>query len=201
MALASVHPTEMPKKMDRVAHNSTDTPGSNATIGRLFAEHNASLIRFLRVRLNSDQDAREVAQEAYMRLLQLDKPNAVSFPRSYLFRVAANIATDRLRHQAVRRMFHADLLFDATDNLCPERYSAAREQVAIVELSLSELPQRVREAFLMQRLNGFSAAEVARRLGLNERTTCHYISKAMLHCRRRLDEALDEPSGLEVTLR
>jgi RNA polymerase sigma-70 factor (ECF subfamily) len=189
---------------DHVAEIVEETDGScdeldhgakDSAVGRLFAEHNASLIRFLRLRLNSDQDAREVAQEAYVRLLQLDKPGAVSYLRSYLFRVAANIAMDRLRHSGVQRSVHADGVFEGMDDLSPERILAAREQVAIVEAGLSELPVRVREAFLLRRLNGFTAKEVARRLGLNERTTNYYIAKAMLHCRKRLDEALNEHGG------
>src|SRR5882672_7575900 len=162
----------------------------DGSVARLFAEHNAALIRFLRRSHNSDQDAREIAQEAYVRLLQLDKPDAVSFLRNYLFRIAANLATDRLRHMRVSRGIQGDPLFDRhMDEIDPERSLAAREQVAIVEASLNDLPEKVRDAFLMQRINGLSAAEVARRLGLNERTTCHYIAKAMLHCRKRLDEA------------
>ena len=56
------------------------SPGARrAAVARLFADHNASLIRFLRLRLNSDQEARDVAQEAYVRLPQLDEPGAVGF--------------------------------------------------------------------------------------------------------------------------
>jgi RNA polymerase sigma-70 factor (ECF subfamily) len=168
---------------------------STSAVARLFAEHNASLIRFLRLRLNSDQDAREVAQEAYARLLQLDQPGAISFLRSYLFRVAANIASDRLRHNTVCQNTHVEMFFPGSHELSPERSFSAREQMAIVEASLMQLPKRVRDAFLLQRLNGFSASEVARRLGLNERTARHYIAEAMLHCRKRLDEALGESAG------
>ena len=51
-------------------------------------------------RLRDEHEAKEVAQEAYVRLLQLDRPGAVSFLRSYLFKTAANIAIDRARQRA-----------------------------------------------------------------------------------------------------
>src|SRR5581483_12225459 len=70
-------------------------------IEKLFREHNQSLVRFLITRLNSEQEAREVAQEAYVRLLQLDRPEAVGFLRQFLFKTALNIATDRIRHRQV----------------------------------------------------------------------------------------------------
>src|SRR5690242_21867578 len=84
-------------------------------VERLFAEHNRALIRFLRTRVRSDQEARDVAQEAYVRLLQLDQVQTVSFLRAYLFRIALNIATDRIRAEAIRYNAHQDPVFDLED--------------------------------------------------------------------------------------
>ncbi len=45
-------------------------PGTRAAqVVALFREHNAALVAFLRVRLNSLADAQEVAQEVYLKLL------------------------------------------------------------------------------------------------------------------------------------
>src|SRR5687768_4480615 len=70
-------------------------------IERLFREHNESLIRFLLLRLRSYQAAREVAQEAYVRLLSLHEPGAVSYLRAFLFRTAAHLAIDRQRREDI----------------------------------------------------------------------------------------------------
>lgn len=46
-----------------------DAPGATpAEIERLFREHNAALLRFVTAKLGSQHEAREVAQEAYVRL-------------------------------------------------------------------------------------------------------------------------------------
>jgi DNA-directed RNA polymerase specialized sigma24 family protein len=71
--------------------------GSPSDVARLFREHNAALLRFAAARLGSEHEAREVAQEAYVRLLQLDRRQTIGFLRAYLFKTAANLATDRLR--------------------------------------------------------------------------------------------------------
>src|SRR5258706_5836114 len=73
-------------------------------VASLFEEHNRALISFLTLRLHSPQDAKEVAQEAYVRLLELDRTGAVSFLRAYLFKIASNLAVDRIRRQIVRRV-------------------------------------------------------------------------------------------------
>lgn len=159
-------------------------------VARLFSDHNSALVRFLRLRLKSDQEARDVAQEAYVRLLQLDQPGAVSFLRAYLFRTAANIATDRLRRAATRRAVDHDPVFeDDADGLDPERAALARERLLIVDAGLRELPDKVRDAFLLHRLGGLSCAEIAPRMALSERMIRNYVVQAMVHCRLRLDGA------------
>lgn len=166
------------------------TARSRDAVARLFSDHNSALVRFLRLRLKSDQEARDVAQEAYVRLLQLDQPGAVSFLRAYLFRTAANLATDRLRRAATRRAVDHDPVFeDKADDLDPERAALARERLAIVEAGLSELPERVRTAFLLHRLGDHSCSEIASRMAMSERMIRNYVVQAMVHCRLRLDEA------------
>jgi len=52
-------------------------------VARLFREHNDALVSLLALRLRSLHDAKEVAQEAYVRLLQLDRSDgAISLLRS-----------------------------------------------------------------------------------------------------------------------
>lgn len=172
-----------------------DIAGSSRSeaVTRLFAEHNATLLRFLKLRVRSDPEAREIAQEAYVRLLQLDEPGAISFLRAYLFRTANNLATDRLRRIAVRREAHADPLFEPiNDEIGPDRSLIAREQLHIVQEALDELPNHVRTAFLLHRLDGLSLRDVGARLNVSERSAYNYVVRAMIHCRSRLDKRLGE---------
>lgn len=166
-------------------------PLTPAAVERLFAEHNRSLIRFLRTRLKSDQEAKDVAQEAYVRLLQIDQPGTVSFLRAYLFRTALNIATDRMRAESIRHVAHQDPVFDdvATEP-DPERITSAREQLRLVTESLAELPTKPRLAFLWHRVSDMKIEDVAERLDVSDRMVRKYIVQALVHVRMRLD-ALD----------
>jgi DNA-directed RNA polymerase specialized sigma24 family protein len=93
-----------PEQPDDSEHRQADAARDrSAHIERLFREHNQSLVRFLNARLASEHEAREVAQEAYVRLLQLDKPGAIGFLRAFLFKTASNLAVDRLRHRRIVR--------------------------------------------------------------------------------------------------
>lgn len=171
---------------------STDAQGGIAPqeVARLFTEHNSTLVRFLRARLGSDQEARDAAQEAYVRLLQIDQPGAVSFLRAYLYRTAANIATDRRRRAAVRDIAHKDPIFDMrSDDIDPERAALAKERLRLVEAAIASLPERQRLAFLLHRISDMSIVDVATRLGMSERVVRDHVVKALVRIRQKLDEA------------
>jgi RNA polymerase sigma factor (sigma-70 family) len=74
-----------------------------SALSSLFREHNRTLVRFINARLRNEQEANEIAQEAYVKMLQLDRcPGTASFLRHYLFRVAENLAVDRIRQRYSR---------------------------------------------------------------------------------------------------
>jgi RNA polymerase sigma-70 factor (ECF subfamily) len=160
------------------------TPGR---VENLFRDHNDTLLRFLRARLNSDADAREVAQEAYVRLLQLDQPGQPSFLRAYLFKVASNIATDIIRQRRVRRSSNDTEEDQQSMPALQERALSAKEQLSAVQKALNELPPRCREAFVLSRHDGFSTGDIAVRLHVSDRMVRNYLVRALEHLRSAIE--------------
>ena len=135
------------------------------SVESLFREYNQSLVRFLAARLSSDAEAREVAQEAYVRLLQLDQPKAIGFLRAFLFKTASNIATDHLRRRRLARAARTADPFDfEVDQRSPHEYAASTEEIEIVELCLRLTP-RCRQVVLLSRVEGKSSRESPRSSG------------------------------------
>lgn len=159
-------------------------------ISRLFSEHNASLIQFLATRLRSEQEAKEVAQEAYVRLLSLEDSGAVSFLRAFLFKTAANLAVDRIRSRnRQQQAVDAGLCDESREAPTPDREVANAQEVEVVQRLIAELPPKCRHAFLMHRVHGAEFSEIAREMGLSERMVRHYVLRAVLYCRAGLDAA------------
>ncbi len=146
------------------------------------------------MRLRSLQEAKEIAQEAYVRVLQLHQPGAESFLKAYLFRVATNLAVDRLRQRGRRYRYEEDVPTDEleTDLEEPSRRTLAREQLGALIAGLEELPPKCRDAFLLYRLDGVGQQEIAARLGVTERMVRNYITHALVYCRLRADGATPE---------
>lgn len=160
-------------------------------IERLFREHNQALIRFVALRVRSQQEAREIAQEAYVRLLQLDQTGAVSFLRALLFKIAANLTVDHIRHeQTVRRYAQGGGFFDELPvPPTPEHAAYNKQELELLGRLVDELPPKCRQAFLWHRVHGLEFSEIARRMGLGERMVRTYVVRAVLYCRAGLDAA------------
>ncbi len=156
--------------------------GPNASpVERLFREHNEALLRFLRSRLRSDADAREAAQEAYVRLLQLDEPDRPAFLRAYLFKIGANVASDLVRRQRVRTAAADAEPLEPAEPPFQEQGLMARQQLHVIREALDELPPRCREAFLFSRMDGLSTAEIGVRLKVSDRMARLYLVRALEH--------------------
>jgi len=156
----------------------------------LFREHNQALLRFAAAKLGSEQEGREVAQEAYVRLLQLERPETISHLRAFLFKTASNLAKDRLR--ARRR---APMVRDATEvdlvafELSPERQCAGDQMIGVLTAALAELPRNCQKIFVYYRIEGLDRSEIAARMGLGERMVRLYMARTLEHIRRRLNQA------------
>ncbi len=166
-----------------------DNEKSRATVvERLFREHNEALIRFLRGRVGSHNEALEVAQEAYVRLLSLDQPGAVSYLRAFLFKTAANIAIDRRRrNQNFDKVAGRQLFTELTENRTPERQLSGEQTLRHLGALIASMPPKCRESFVMNQIHGLDAATIAHRLGITDSMVRKYVVRALLHCRARMD--------------
>lgn len=164
-------------------------PEHQAAVKQLFREHNRALVNFLLARLSSEQEARDVAQEAYVRLLQLHQPGAIGFLRGYLFRIAANLSVDRVRNRAVRERSAVEVFEEFSEAEATEQEAMTRQEFDRALDALNELSPKHREAFVRHVMEGYSTPDVAREMGVDERTVRKYVTRALLHCRQRLQGA------------
>ena len=160
----------------------------SALVSDLFRDNNRALVRFLLTHLSNEQEAREVAQEAYVRLLQLDQPEAISFLRTYLFRTALNLAIDRVRRRRRTECIERIDLFDeCSTDASVEQAVLAEQEVALLKLAVQELKPKCRRAFVLHKFYERSVVDVATEMDLTPRMVRSYIARAVYYCRLRLD--------------
>ncbi len=88
-----------------------------AFVGSAFEQYHASLHRFLMRRLRSTQNAQDLAQETYLRLLRMDNHELVRKPQAYLYRVASNLVYEfKLRERNAPVAFDSEALEHAAEH-------------------------------------------------------------------------------------
>lgn len=153
---------------------------------RLFEENYVPLSRYL-FRFTGDADAAaDVAQEAFVRLLERAPREQ---PRAWLFRVATNLAMERGRTS--RRRWN--LLLRAADRApaadpppAPDAAHEGKERRAAVQRALATLSEKERMALLM-REEGFAQREIAEAVGTTTGSVGTLIARAMDKLARNLD--------------
>jgi RNA polymerase sigma-70 factor (ECF subfamily) len=160
----------------------------------LLTENYGELVKRLSLRVGGTVDANDIVQDAFLRLQRVSAEQIIENPRSYLFRIADNLAIDHIRSrtsQARRLEQVGDIHLIASGDPSPERIIDYRQRLARLEGVISELPDRQRKAFLMHKLDGLSHSEVAQVMGISKSGVEKLITKALARCRDGLDDLID----------
>lgn len=172
-----------------------DSPLSKDDIKALFQNHNEELVRYLTSRLKSHEEAVEVAQEAYVRLLRLDDSSTIGFLRAFLFRTATNIAIDRVRRRGLAQAYMDEATPEQQVNemfgFTPERSLAAKQSLEKVLECVAALPPKCRHAFIEYKFKHRSYEDIAEDMGLTSSMVRKYVLRALVHCADKLSDELD----------
>ncbi|SLM48876.1 RNA polymerase sigma factor [Nitrospira japonica] len=157
----------------------------------LFREYYDELVRYLTVRLRSRDQAMDVAQETFLRVLTHEPSLPINKPRAFLYRTALNLTVDLFRRQQRHveepldeESIEAALIVPAEQ----EAHTEAKEQVRLLYEAVMELPTRCRQVFLLHKFKDYSQAEIASRLGISISMVEKHVLKATAFCRERFKD-------------
>ena len=160
----------------------------------VYRETYSDLVRFLHRKVWDVDRAQDLAQEVFVRALDVDAGN----PRAWLFTVANNLARDEAR-AAVRRKKHLVLLKGeaeaaAAGHSDPHADSLEqRERMDVVKQSLDALSEGDRTVLLLWDA-GLNYDEIAEQTGLKKGA----IGTTLARARKRLVEAYERLEGGHV---
>lgn len=164
--------------------------GCRLDVDALYQEQASKLTRFLAGRIGSREEARDLVQEAFSRLLGRRGTGSgeVERPEAYLNRVTRNLLYDRAKTHS-RRSAHLHVVAD--DEMLPgpdpQRLLETRDMLRRLEAAMLKLKPKTREIFMAHRLDGMSYAEIAELTGLSIKGVEKQMSKAIAHIDRMLD--------------
>ena len=161
------------------------------------AHHYKELLNFCARNLRDRDAAADLVQEAYARLLSVQRAGtAVADPRALLFRTARNLLTDLYRRAAVRTHDSLEQLAEhehpaVPEHLQPEQACAFAQYAQALCGAIDSLPPRCREAFVLTRFEGLSHHQVAGRMGISRNMVAQNVIRAVLVC-KAADEAFHD---------
>jgi RNA polymerase sigma factor (sigma-70 family) len=183
------------EKIDAVGRHPHDEDRRLLRLEEIAAQYYGRLVRFFRLRTGSQDDATDLAQDAFARLSAADL-DRVDLLGPFLYATANNLLRDRARSRSMRdAAVTGPADFDRL--ICPQPHAeqalAGKEQLKVLESALLELSPKCRTVLVLYRFDELSQRAIADRLGISVSMVEKYLKRAQDHCRRRLDAANDVP--------
>lgn len=159
---------------------------SSPPLESIYKDHHSWLRGWLYQRVGCDQRAADLAQDTFVRLLQVQHKQAdftLEQPRAYLRTVANGLVVDYFRRRSLENAY-----LDALANMpeltiiSEEEQLLIRETLEQLDALLNRLPARVKTIFLLSQLEGLTYAQIAKKTGASLSTVKRDMQQAFIHC-------------------
>ena len=149
----------------------------------LYENHHSWLCGWLRQRLGCIDNAADLAQDTFIRVMTQRKTPELREPRAYLSTVARSLMIDMFRRRALEQAYLETLALNPEPiDISPETRTLIIETLIEIDRLLDGLGERTREIFLLAQLDGLSYVEIGRRLKVSVTTVKKHAVRALTHC-------------------
>ena len=170
---------------------SSGEPAFQTAISDLYCEHHGWLFGWLRRKLGCAQNAADLAQDTFTRILNARESVAtLREPRAFLSTTARRLIIDQVRRKQIENAYLQELALtaEALEGFqSPEQILTTLEALEQIAFILEGMQDKARQAFVLYYLDGLTQSEIARQLELSDRTVRKYLIQALLHCSHSLD--------------
>ena len=190
LTTASVEPARATLTARATAESSRppSTAVSASALSGVDQRQRRALLRFLTRRTGSPEEAEDILQDAYARILAVVHPGQIDTLDRYLWRAAMNVMTDHGRSRQ-RRAHLSETLIVQAESLAPsaEVVADAQERLALTGAAVTALPPRCAEAFQLRILQGLPFEEVGHAMHISARMAKIYVARTLRSLKDRLD--------------
>jgi RNA polymerase sigma-70 factor (ECF subfamily) len=157
----------------------------------LYGRYRQSLYLFLLRRSDSAEDADELYQDAWSRVIAASKPFQEGSFKAYLFRIARNLQIDRYRRQHLLPVSDDEAVVQASDPTpTPDDRVNDLDCSERMKHQLAALPREQSEAFLLKEEGGFTLEQIAQMVQVGRETIKSRLRYALKQLRKVLEDCL-----------
>ena len=157
-----------------------------------FARNRAALLRYLRYRIGTAEDAHDIAQETYLRIMRVPDADLIRRPDAYIFKIAANLAGEfLLKKSSTPETVDLETLIEIGEDGDDFANVAAiehRSDLSRVRHVLDDMAPLYQSVLMLRKRDGLSHQEIAERLGVSVHTVKVYLKRAVTRLRAEWGE-------------
>lgn len=164
--------------------------GDKAVFGQLYQAFANGLVRYAALLTRDEEAAQEIVQDLFLDLWEKGPELEIrGSVKTYLFSSAYHRGLNWIRSRKIRETYAADpvsiwnwFAFPASpDHLDPL-------QMEIIEAQIRLLPAQCREVFSRSAIMGEKIPEIARALGISDKTAENHLARAKAILRKKLSK-------------
>lgn len=178
---------------NRSAYSSGSTPDPAAidSLHSLYSQHNNWLTGWLARTLGHPQNAADLAQDTFIRVMTQANPSTVSDHRPWLLTIAKRILIDKSRRHKLEQAYLAELKLSSEDAYIEpstEQLLVAVQTLELINHVLDKLAVKPRKAFLLRHINGLTLAEIADQLDVSITMVRKYLVQSLVACNSVIED-------------
>ncbi len=160
-----------------------------------FEEHYGRISRYVLSMVRNSAEAEDLTQETFLRAYrEMDSVKDHGAVPSWLYRIATNVALDRLRQRSklagrLAKIDPTEIELPDPEALTLQKGLEQRRMSACVQRYLTDIPDSYRAVIILHDLNGLTAPEIADALEVALPTVKIRLHRARLRLRAVLEAA------------
>lgn len=152
----------------------------------IFDKYYDNIRNFLYYRSGNIETAEDLVQDVFLRLWENREKIREESVGGYLYTIAANLIKNHYRRNEISYHF-INSLTQKNNSESPEFLMEMREFDHRLQQTLAAMPEKSRDVFLMNRIDGLTYGEIADRLQLSIKAVEKRMHKALSFLKEHLD--------------
>ena len=167
--------------------------GDQSAFREIVEKHQKSIMNLCARFIGNQEDAEEIAQDVFIRLLRYaDSYQPRAKLSTYLYRIAVNLSLNRVRDNKWKRYVTLDStqargsLVDKAVSHAPDKLFEQKEESEAIRRIVDALPSNQKTAVILKRFEGLSYAEIAEVMKISVSAVESLLFRAKQTLRTRL---------------
>lgn len=160
------------------------------TIAAYYTLHRDEVVGFVAMRIGNADEAQDLVQDVFVRLLRSDKLISSTTLPALVFTMARNVVIDWFRRHRVLEEYEHYIVGSGDRNESMESVISARELMERMERTLARLAPECGEAYRLHIYDGMQVGQIAKEMQQPYRAVEYRIGQARRAVRAALSRAV-----------